>query len=103
MLTINAEFRKNKKTAGARLLRKQKKCPAIIYNHLFKKENFIISLNYNEIQHPKIIIHLYKNNIIKLDFHKKNEFIVKIQEVQYHPFKPKMIHIDFLTFSSEKI
>lgn len=95
MLTIQAEIRSKKKTAESRRLRKQGKCPAIIYKNA-QYSNIAIFLDQNKIQNPKNFIHFYKNNQIKLIINKNNTFIVKIQNIQYHPFKSKIIHIDFL-------
>lgn len=94
MLTIQADIRKKKKTAESRRLRKQNRCPAIIYKNT-QYSNLSISLDHNEIQHPKIIIHFYKNKQLKLLIN-KDTILVKIQDIQYHPCKLQIIHIDFL-------
>lgn len=95
MIEIKADFRAKTKTSESRRLRKQKKFPAIIYKNV-QYPNVAISINHDEIQHPKIITHFYKNNIIKLITNRNTTFLVKIQDIQYHPFKSKIIHIDFL-------
>lgn len=95
MLTIKADFRIKQKTAESRRLRKQNKCPAIIYKNS-QYSNLAILLNHNDIQHPKIINHFCKNEIIKLILNKDTSFVVKIQDIQYHPIKLNIIHIDFL-------
>lgn len=95
MLTVKANFRKIKKTAESRRLRQKNKCPAIIYKNA-KSMNIAISLNHNDIQHPKILSQFYKKQVIKIIINQKETFIVKIQDIQYHPFKLKITHIDFL-------
>ncbi|WP_331828666.1 50S ribosomal protein L25 [Candidatus Blochmannia sp. SNP] len=76
-------------------MRKQNQCPAIIYRKDNEK-NLPIILNQNDILHPDAIGQLYKNNLILLSIKNKESITVKIQEIQYHPFKPKPIHIDFI-------
>lgn len=95
MLTVTANIRTKKKTAASRKLRKKNKCPAVIYRNN-KDPNLIISLNYNEIQHPKISCNFHKNKIFKLIINKDTVFVVKIHDIQYHPFKLKIIHVDFI-------
>lgn len=90
MLTIKTELRPNKKTAATRRLRKQKKCPAIIYQDL------TISLNENDLKNPNILKHFYKNNIIKLIINHNLSMIVKIQDIHFHHVKQEIIHIDFI-------
>ncbi|ADV33860.1 50S ribosomal protein L25 [Candidatus Blochmanniella vafra str. BVAF] len=98
MFKINAELRIAIKTAGVRRLRNQEKCPAIIYYKNKKFENLPIILNNKDIQHPNSIIHFYKNNILKLNIQNKSIVQVQIKEIQYHPYRSKIIHIDFMCF-----
>ncbi|URJ33125.1 50S ribosomal protein L25 [Candidatus Blochmannia vicinus] len=95
MLTIKANLRIHKKKSATRRLRKQNKCPAIIYSK-DNEQSLSIMLNQNDILHPDIVAQLYKNNLILLFLENKKSITVKIQEIQYHPFKPKPIHIDFI-------
>ncbi|WP_159715273.1 50S ribosomal protein L25 [Blochmannia endosymbiont of Camponotus nipponensis] len=95
MLTIKTNLRVYKKKSATRRLRKQNKCPAIIYSK-GDEPNISIMLNQNNMLHPDIKTQLYKNNIILLFIEEYKQTIeVKVQEIQYHPFKPKLIHIDF--------
>lgn len=95
MLSLKTDLRIHHKKNATRKLRKQNKCPAVIYGNNY--ENITITLNQHTIQRPNIAIQLYKNNIILLKV--KNHatpITVKIQTIQYHPYKFKIIHIDFL-------
>ncbi|URJ32434.1 50S ribosomal protein L25 [Blochmannia endosymbiont of Camponotus sp.] len=94
MLTIKASLRIYHKKGATRRLRKQNKCPAIIYNR-GNEPSVPITLNQNDILHPEAIIQLYKNNVILLFLENQQPIAVKVQELQYHPFKPKVMHIDF--------
>ncbi|URJ26325.1 50S ribosomal protein L25 [Blochmannia endosymbiont of Camponotus modoc] len=94
MLTIKANLRIYHKKGATRRLRKQNKCPAIIYNR-GQEPSVPIVLNQNDILHPEAVIQLYKNNVILLFIENQQTITVKVQELQYHPFKAKLIHIDF--------
>lgn len=94
MLTIDANIRTHYKKNATRKLRKNKKCPAIVYGNNYK--NTAIALNKNTMMHPTVKTQLYKNNIILLKIQKNPPIMVKIQTIQYHPFKLEITHIDFL-------
>lgn len=94
MLILTANLRIKYKKNATRKLRQKNECPAIIYggNH----PNIIIKLNQNIMQNPNISQQLYENNVILLNIEQKTPITVKIQTIQHHPFKSKIIHIDFL-------
>lgn len=94
MLNLKADLRIHHKKSATRRLRRKNKCPAIIYGHNYP--NLTIELNQNTMQHPNIVTQLHINNNISLNIEYKISIIVKIQTIQYHPFKPRIIHIDFL-------
>lgn len=94
MLTLDANLRVHHKKSEIKRLRKNEKCPAIIYGRNYK--NIPIELNQIIIQHPNVKTQLYKNNTISLNIKNNSSITVKIQTIQYHPFKSKIIHIDFL-------
>lgn len=95
MLVLKANLRTCYKKSAIRKLRQQNKCPAIIYGNNHK--NIIITLNQNTMQHPNISKQIHKNNIIILNIEEQKKSITtKIQAIQYHPFKLKITHIDFL-------
>lgn len=93
MFTINAEIRKEKGKSASRRLVFNNKIPAIIYGGKEKP----------------IAIEIFKDKIIKLHnkeefyidiliiiINEKKEYKVKIKEIQHHPFKNKILHIDFI-------
>ncbi|MFI4853278.1 MAG: 50S ribosomal protein L25 [Candidatus Makana argininalis] len=92
MLIINAEFRKHKGKGYSRKLRLNNIIPSVIYG--LNKKSYIITINQNFLSKNKIIKYLNnKNLIINI---KGKKIKVKIQEIQKHSFKPKIIHIDFI-------
>lgn len=92
MLTINTDVRINFGKSYSRRLRNLNKIPAIIYGKNKKQIHIIINHNliYN-INNKKAIINkkilLVINKII---------YKVKVKTLQYHPYKLKIIHIDFI-------
>ncbi|MFI4847330.1 MAG: 50S ribosomal protein L25 [Candidatus Makana argininalis] len=94
MLIIYAQFRKSIGKSSSRRLRLKNQIPSVIYG--LNKKSYIIKINQNFISKYKINQYLEKK---KLLIHIKDKKIrVKIKEIQKHPFKPKIIHIDFIRF-----
>ncbi|ALD15102.1 50S ribosomal protein L25 [Buchnera aphidicola (Aphis glycines)] len=92
MLIINAKVREKKGKSFSRKLRMQNKFPAILYG-------------LNKIPIPLILDHNSVFNLQKkIDFYQKTlslliagkEYAVKVKSIQRHPFKLKLLHIDFL-------
>ncbi|PPI86734.1 50S ribosomal protein L25 [Candidatus Pantoea edessiphila] len=92
MITINAIERKDTGKGASRRLRAKNFFPAIIYDTCGC--NIPISLDHNYIMNLQINIKFYQETIkiIVNDMEKQ----VKIQEIQRHPYKPKITHIDFM-------
>lgn len=91
-MIINAKFRTKINKSANRNMRKNNEIPAIIYG---KKEKEIpIQLNHDHILNQESKKEFYKE--LTLIINKKEKIKVKIQEIQRHPFKLKLIHIDFL-------
>ncbi|MGP1939510.1 MAG: 50S ribosomal protein L25 [Arsenophonus sp. ET-DL9-MAG3] len=91
MLTINAEIRKKKGKGPSRRLNKKNKLPAIIYGG--NKEPISIKLNHDEVINQENKQEFYEILTLLIDGKKTK---VKVQAIQRHLFKPKLMHIDFL-------
>ena len=72
MFTINAEVRKEQGKGASRRLRAANKFPAIIYGG--KEAPLAVELDHDKVMNMQ----------------------VKAQDVQRHPYKPKLQHIDFV-------
>lgn len=94
--TITYKIRKILSKSKNNYYRKNNFIPAIIYGKFFSKSlNILISEK--EIIKNKYIFFQFKknvNNYIILK-NKNNIFNTIIKEIQYHPYKLKIIHIDF--------
>ncbi|MGP1871271.1 MAG: 50S ribosomal protein L25 [Arsenophonus sp.] len=91
MLIINTEIRKECGKGPSRRLSKKNKLPAIIYGG--NKKSISIILNHDEIINQENKVEFYKVLTLLIN---GEENKVKVQAVQRHLFKPKLIHIDFL-------
>ncbi len=89
--TFNAELRSDMgKGASRRLRREADQIPAIVYGG--KEEPKSISLNHNQIINMLDEEAVY-SSIINLDINGTVEEVV-IKDIQRHPFKPKVLHMD---------
>ncbi|CUR53077.1 50S ribosomal protein L25 [Buchnera aphidicola] len=98
MITLKTDIKTKSGTQYNRLMRKfYNKIPAIIYG--FKNNNITISifLNHNDFLNAQKKKNFYVLPLCLLLENKK--YIVKIKEIQRHPIKSKILHIDFLHIS----
>jgi large subunit ribosomal protein L25 len=92
MFIINGKIRNKKGKSASRYLRLNNKLPAVLYGK--KETNISIELDHDSVFNMQLKSDFYKNNCyLVLDTMK---FLVKVQSVQRHSFKPKLLHIDFL-------
>lgn len=92
MLIVNAEKRVEKGKSFSRNLRVHNKVPGVLYG--FKKTAILLILDHNAIFNLQKKINFYKENLFLMIDSKKYE--VKVQAIQRHSFKLKLLHIDFL-------
>ncbi|BGI51339.1 MAG: hypothetical protein BucCj_0950 [Buchnera aphidicola (Ceratovacuna japonica)] len=90
-IVIKAFYRNDIGTRNSKRLRKNKKCPCILYS--VKKKSIPIYLKIDQILKLKFIKDIYKKNIVI--YLNKINYLVKILEVQRHVFKNEILHIDF--------
>ena len=91
-ITVNASLRKDQGKGASRRLRKQEKVPGIIYGGT--KDPVMLSLSIHEITH------LTENedtftSVLDLIVDKNKEPVV-IKDLQRHPAKNTVVHVDFL-------
>tara|TARA_R110002095_G_scaffold171208_2_gene148789 strand:- start:24 stop:677 length:654 start_codon:yes stop_codon:yes gene_type:complete len=93
---LNATIRNDMgKGASRRLRRLAKVVPAIIYGGKNAPKN--ISLAQNELEHA-LQNEAFYSHIITLDVEGKTEDVI-LKDVQRHPAKPVILHVDFLRVS----
>ena len=90
-LKFNAEVRQAQGKGASRRLRHNGQIPAIIYGG--SEAPVSIILNHDELNNAQAHDSFY-SDVITLVVEGK-EVVVKVQAMQRHPFKPKLVHIDF--------
>lgn len=92
-ILIQAETRDTKGTANSRRLRRlENKIPAIIYGKKLQPQNI-------QVEHKDIIKacenEAFFSQIIDLKVGEKRQQVI-LKDMQRHPYKPKVLHMDFL-------
>lgn len=79
------------KVASRRLRQKQDQVPAILYGG--KEDNLSINLDHNKLL--QITVHeKFYSQILTLDVDGHKQKVI-LKDLQRHPFKPKILHLDF--------
>lgn len=88
---INAELREDVGKGASRRLRTTGKFPGIVYGA--KEDAVSITLTHNEIMH-QLEHEAFFSHILTLTIGKQSEKVV-LKDLQRHPFKAQLLHIDF--------
>ena len=91
-ITVNALVREDQGKGASRRLRKEEKVPSIIYGGT--KEPLMISLNIHEITHLLEDENPF-TSVLDLVVGKSKDSVV-IKDIQRHPAKNTVFHVDFL-------
>ncbi|MBR0574456.1 50S ribosomal protein L25 [Pasteurella atlantica] len=89
--TFEAEVRSTQGTGASRRLRHNHQVPAIIYGG--NAEAVAITLDHDKVNNAQFDDSFY-SEVLTLKLAGKEEK-VKIQAIQRHPTKPKLLHLDF--------
>ena len=88
---LNAAVRANAGKGAARVLRSQGQIPAVIYGH--KREPQPLSINARDLS--KLLEHIVaESTVIELNLDGTTSKTL-IREIQRHPFKRQILHVDF--------
>jgi large subunit ribosomal protein L25 len=97
---ISAEARDTKGSSASRHLRRDGKVPAVLYGA--GKDVVLLSLDHNTVFH-NLEHEAFHTSILTLKLGDNSEKAI-LRDVQMHPFKSRIIHIDFQRISeTEKI
>ncbi len=98
MKYIKLKIKKRNKTGTNynKKIRKKDKIPAIIYGK--NKKNILLKINHNYIYNiiKKYQVKTKINDIKFLIKINKKKIISNIKNIQKHPYKNKILHIDFI-------
>ncbi|MCP4411584.1 MAG: 50S ribosomal protein L25/general stress protein Ctc [Gammaproteobacteria bacterium] len=97
MFTINAELRDETGKGASRRLRHEGKIPAILYGNDKKSQS--LTLDHDEIIHNLENDSFY-SQILSLIANGKRQRAI-LRDIQRHPFKPKIMHMDFQRINSK--
>ncbi|QIZ77091.1 50S ribosomal protein L25/general stress protein Ctc [Ferrimonas lipolytica] len=94
-LTFDAEVRTEHGTGASRRLRHQDKLPAILYGG--GKDPVSLTLEHNKVNLAQEKEAFY-SQVLTLKINGKTEDVI-VKAMQRHPYKPKLVHVDFLRVS----
>ncbi|MGI9229361.1 MAG: 50S ribosomal protein L25/general stress protein Ctc [Gammaproteobacteria bacterium] len=95
--TLSAESRSDAGKGASRRLRKTGKVPGVVYGA--KKDAVPITLNHNEVIH-QLENEAFYSRVLTLNVAGQSEQVV-LKDLQRHPFKPAVLHIDFLRIDEQ--
>lgn len=91
-VTLNARPRAERGKGAARELRREGRVPAVIYGH--GEETRSLSVDSHELEKLLATISV-ENTLIELAIEGADTARALIREVQWHPFRPQVLHLDF--------
>ena len=94
---INAEVRDVRGKGASRRLRHADQVPAIVYGE--GGESISITLNHNDIW-IKLQQEAFHSHILTLNVAGKSDNVI-MRDIQYHPFKRRVMHLDFLRIAMD--
>ncbi len=98
--TLNATARTGSGKGGARKLRATGKVPAVVYGHGDK--NVPLALDRHELE---LLLHAIsvENTVISLVTDGGAGKDVLIRDVQMHPYRPEVLHVDFIQLHAGEV
>jgi large subunit ribosomal protein L25 len=97
---INAEIREDVGKGASRRLRREGKVPAVIYGG--RRDPVTLTVQQDELLHEAENEAFYASILeIKVGKNKKQQAVVR--DMQRHPFKPIILHIDFMRVSAQEV
>ena len=95
---LDAESRNDLGKGASRRLRRTGRVPAILYGAGVEPEN--ISLDHNKIRHD-LENEAFYSHILTINLEGKKQKVI-LRDMQRHPAKPVILHIDFLRVSDDQ-
>jgi large subunit ribosomal protein L25 len=97
---IHAEIREDVGKGASRRLRHQGKIPAVIYGG--KKDPATLTIEHGPLMHAAATESFY-SSILEIKVADGRTQKVVVRDVHHHPFKPQIMHLDFLRVSAEQV
>lgn len=93
---LTAQLRELRGTAHSRRMRHQGQVPAVVYGA--GKGNVSLTLDHT-VMYRSIAVEAFHTNLLNLNVAGKSEQVI-LRDVQMHPFKPQILHLDFQRVSA---
>jgi len=100
VISINAEIREDVGKGASRRLRHEGKVPAVIYGG--HKDAVSLTLQQHQLLHEAENESFY-STILELQVGEKKKQQVVVRDMHRHPYKPVIMHIDFMRVSAKEI
>jgi len=97
---INAEIREDVGKGASRRLRHQGKIPAVIYGG--HREPATLTIDHDPLRHAAEKESFF-SSILEIRVADGRTQKVVIRDVQHHPYKPRILHLDFMRVSDQEI
>jgi len=97
---IHAEIREDVGKGASRRLRHQGKIPAVIYGG--KKDSATLTIEHGPLMHAAETESFY-SSILEIQVADGRTQKVIVRDVHHHPYKPQIMHLDFLRVSAEEV
>lgn len=97
---INAEIREDVGKGASRRLRHQGKIPAVIYGG--HREPATLTIEHDPLKHAAEKESFF-SSILEIKVEDGRTQKVVIRDVQHHPYKPRIMHLDFMRVSDQEI
>jgi len=97
-IELNAQIRHDSGKQASRQLRRDKRIPAVIYGA--KQDNVNITLDHGTV-FSLFEEHEMGSQLFTVNIDGQKEQVV-LKEVQYHPYKPKIMHLDLMRVQAEE-
>ena len=97
---ILAEIREDVGKGASRRLRHQGKIPAVIYGG--DKDPATLAIEHDPLKHAAETESFF-SSILEIKVEDGRSQKVVVRDVQHHPFKPRIMHLDFMRVSAKEI
>ena len=97
--TLEAQTRQDVGKGASRRLRREKKVPAVVYGG--DNDAVSLTLSHDEV-YRKLQFEAFFSHILTLNIDGKQKQQAILRDIQRHPFKPRIAHIDFLRVQADR-
>ena len=97
-MKVVAEARTGKGSGASRRLRRAAKVPGIIYGG--QNQPIQIALDHNPLYHS-LRVESFHASILDMELDGKTERVL-LRDVQWHPYKPQVLHVDFQRVAADQ-